>query len=302
LPGAQQTKHHSSARSSLVPPGAMQAAVLLVAAAGFMVSGPTKTSSPRPAHSLAPPIVQLASAKPVINPSSSSPTEGKQEQLQRPRFDMQRLLIGALNWGLSCRASAEDLLLACVSPETFGMLREWRKQAFGEEAHLAELLQQSKGHLLGSLDSTLGAHISVRTKGLWSTFHKVCVRDQRVHDTLALRIVVDGDDDSCMGALQAVREFWPSAEGRFKNYIVAPKLNGYRALHDTVLLPCGTPLEVQVRTREMHRHAELGAASHRNYKGPLEELPGLLLGGMTSLRLPELLPAPRPAFSFGFLG
>lgn len=96
-----------------------------------------------------------------------------------------------------------------------------------------------------------------------------------------------------MDALQAVRQLWPSEEGRFKNYVLSPKVNGYRALHDTVLLPCGTPLEVQVRTREMHRHAELGAASHRNYKGPLEELPSMLLGGMTSFAMPPLLPAPR---------
>merc|ERR1711939_1070638 len=101
-----------------------------------MVPGPAKRLSPRRSDSLASPIGSLRSAR-NINLLTGSPPARKQAQLQeRPRFDMQRLLIGALGWGLSCRASAEDLLLACVSPETFGMLREWRKQAFGEEARL----------------------------------------------------------------------------------------------------------------------------------------------------------------------
>jgi len=220
--------------------------------------------------------------------SSRSPAQQVQ-QSKRP--NMQRALVGALGWGLSCRASAEDLLLACVSPRTYGMLREWRKQAYGEEAQLGLLLEQTRQQLLDGLDNTLGAHISVRTKGLWSTFHKVCVRKQRVHDTLALRLVINGDEESCMSALRSVQKLWPSIQGRFKNYMAVPKLNGYRALHDTVMLPCGTPLEVQVRTDEMHRHAEFGAASHRNYKGPLEELPSQLVGGMASL----VWPAPRAA-------
>mmetsp|Transcript_37086 Transcript_37086/g.61392 ORF Transcript_37086/g.61392 Transcript_37086/m.61392 type:complete len:281 (-) Transcript_37086:234-1076(-) len=269
----------------------MLALVIGWAAVGFMVPGPSTRSSYRLARTAASRSGQLLTAKRNINLLTGTGGQSQKQQVHRPRRpNMQRTLVGALGWGLSCRASAEDLLLACVSPRTYGMLREWRKQAYGEEAQLRLLLEQIRQRLLGSLDTALGAHISVRAKGLWSTFHKVCVRKQLVHDTLALRLVINGDEESCTDALRAVQKLWPSMQGRFKNYMVAPKLNGYRALHDTVVLPCGTPVEVQVRTEEMHRHAEFGAASHRNYKGPLEELPSQLLGGMASL----VLPAPRP--------
>eukprot|EP00316_Scyphosphaera_apsteinii_P005884 CAMPEP_0119311300 /NCGR_PEP_ID=MMETSP1333-20130426/22030_1 /TAXON_ID=418940 /ORGANISM="Scyphosphaera apsteinii, Strain RCC1455" /LENGTH=275 /DNA_ID=CAMNT_0007315647 /DNA_START=91 /DNA_END=918 /DNA_ORIENTATION=- len=261
-----------------------------LAAYAFHVPVPTSRSSFRRAHS---PTRQLLIAKRKINLLTGKSNLLTSEDRRR-RPNMQRMLAGALGWGLSCRASADDLLLACVSPGTYGMLREWRRQAYGEDAHLRLLLAQTRQSLLGNLESSLKANISVRTKGLWSTFNKVCVREQPVHDTLALRIVINGDEENCKIALKSVQQLWPSMRGRFKNYITSPKPNGYRALHDTVLLPCGTPLEVQVRTKEMHQHAECGTASHRNYKGPLEALPSQLVqlvGGMASL----VLPAPRPA-------
>lgn len=206
------------------------------------------------------------------------------------RSQLQLMLVGALSWGLSCSANAEDLLLACVSPLAFRMMVEWRSRAYGQETRLSALLEDSRQRLLQSLDAGADACVTARTKGLWSTFQKVSVHKRAVSDTLAMRIIVD-DDSSCIDALNAAHKLWPSVPGKFKDYISNPKQNGYRALHDTVLLPCGTPLEVQVRTRAMHRHAELGAAAHRHYKAPVGELPNMLLCGLTSLALPP----PRPA-------
>jgi len=195
--------------------------------------------------------------------------------------DVQRLLADALFWGLSRCANREDVLLALVSPGAYRLLSEWRLSTFGDEGRLRRKLQSSSEMLHTRLD----ASITVRTKGLWSTFSKA-VRGKRVHDMLALRIVVE-DEDACWDALGEVQRAWPSLPGRMKNYVASPKPNGYQALHDTVLLDCGTPMEVQVRSKQMHWHAELGGASHRRYKEQLGELPSRLLAAAVA-------PRPRP--------
>lgn len=122
--------------------------------------------------------------------------------------------------------------------------------------------------------------MSVRSKGLWSTFHKATVRRKQVFDVLAIRVVVRGHDtDACYEALQAIRERWPSAGGRFKDYVRFPKANGYQGLHDTLLLPNGNPFEIQIRNEHMHREAEFGAAAHRRYKtGPIQLSQKMLSG------------------------
>lgn len=194
--------------------------------------------------------------------------------------DVQRLLTDAFFWGLSRCANAEDVWLALVSPSTFRLLSEWKLAAFGDEAKLRRKLRLSSEFLHTRLDRP---QITVRTKGLWSTFSKSAVRRQHVHDMLALRIVVE-DERACFLALGEVQSAFPSLPGRAKNYVHLPKANGYQALHDTVLLPCGTPMEVQVRSQEMHWHAELGGASHRQYKG-LHELPTRLLSSVVAPRL-----------------
>jgi len=195
--------------------------------------------------------------------------------------DLQRLLTDALFWGLSRVANAEDVLLALVSPGTYRLLSEWRLATFGDEARLRRKLQQTSDTLRTRLASS---QITVRTKGLWSTFSKA-VRGKRVYDMLALRIVVP-DEEACFAALAEVQAAWPSLPGRTKDYVHIPKANGYQALHDTVLLPCGTPMEVQIRSKRMHWHAELGGASHRRYKEELGE-PFRLLRAVTA-------PRPRP--------
>ena len=108
-------------------------------------------------------------------------------------------------------------------------------------------------------------------------------RGQSVNDVLALRVVVDGDELDCYRVLAAAHSLWPSVDGRRKDYVAAPKGNGYRALHDTVTLPCGTPMEIQVRTVEMHAHAEIGDAAHRLYKGAAFSMPTAALRGLAAI-------------------
>jgi len=182
----------------------------------------------------------------------------------------------------------EDLILALVSPEAFWLLREWRREAFGWKESLRRVLEGTQrdllamGHAPGS--PLRGATVSVRSKGLWSTFHKSNVRAKEVHDVLAVRVVLKGDEARAYAALEEIRAQWPSVPGRFKDYVARPKANGYQGLHDTLILPGGRPFEIQIRTTAMHREAEFGMAAHRKYKGAVSQLSEKMLAGIADGR------------------
>ena len=179
------------------------------------------------------------------------------------------------------------MLLALASPETFWLLRDWREQAFGQEEELRATLESARTDILAAARASdepalRGVSVSVRPKGLWSTFHKATVRKQQVHDVLALRVVLPSKrEEECFDALEALRRMYPSlVSGRFKDYITSPKVNGYRALHEAFMLPNGHEMEIQLRTSEMHREAEFGKAAHRKYKGPAATFGAAIVTGI----------------------
>lgn len=110
--------------------------------------------------------------------------------------------------------------------------------------------------------------LSGRHKSLYSIYSKMLKKKltmDEIHDIHGLRLIVDNEED-CYKALRVVHQLWPEVPGKLKDYISHPKFNGYRSLHTVVMDEGMVPLEVQIRTREMHLQAEFGFAAHWRYK------------------------------------
>jgi GTP pyrophosphokinase len=171
-----------------------------------------------------------------------------------------RLGVWQLKWEL------EDLCLRALEPEAYksiaGMLDERRldRQHYIEDV-LATLRRELKA-------AGVAAEVSGRPKHIYSIWNKMR-RKQAGIDTLydirAVRILVDSVKD-CYTALGLVHQLWTPLAREFDDYIAKPKANNYRSLHTAVIGPEGKPLEVQIRTREMHQHSEYGVAAHWRYK------------------------------------
>jgi guanosine-3',5'-bis(diphosphate) 3'-pyrophosphohydrolase len=118
-------------------------------------------------------------------------------------------------------------------------------------------------------DVDLECEVQGRVKDISSIHAKMKSQDlelEQIYDAIGFRIVVEGGIDVCYAALGQIHSVWPPVPGRFKDYIALPKPNGYRSLHTTVIGEYGERMEVQIRTVEMHRDAELGIAAHWKYK------------------------------------
>ncbi len=127
------------------------------------------------------------------------------------------------------------------------------------QASLSEALDQEE----------IQSEVTGRLKEVYSLYRKLEQQDlslDEVYDLIAFRVVVDGTSATCYQTLGLVHSLWTPVPGRFKDYIAMPKPNGYQCLHTTVIGPFGERMEIQIRTQEMHRVAELGIASHWKYK------------------------------------
>ena len=171
-----------------------------------------------------------------------------------------RLGIWQIKWEL------EDLSFRFLQPQEYqrmaGLVDEKRAE---REQHVAAAREQLAALLQRA---GLKADVQGRPKHLYSIWKKMRGKGlafERVFDARALRVVVD-DKAACYMALARLHEAWRPLDGEFDDYIARPKANGYQSLHTVVLGADGRPLEVQIRTRAMHEHAEHGVAAHWMYK------------------------------------
>jgi len=171
-----------------------------------------------------------------------------------------RLGIWQLKWEL------EDWTFRFLQPDTYRrvakLLGSRRKD---REAYIAGIIDQLDAALVGG---GIAAEIAGRPKhifSIWKKMQRKKVDFEQVYDVRAVRIMVP-DVPTCYAALGVVHGLWSYIPGEFDDYIANPKGNDYRSLHTAVIGPGGTSLEVQIRTPEMHQHAEMGVAAHWRYK------------------------------------
>ena len=171
-----------------------------------------------------------------------------------------RLGVWQLKWEL------EDLSLRVLEPSEYKRIAKLLdERRLDRERYISDVIATLQAELR---DAGLDAEITGRPKHIYSIWNKMRRKQvgiETLYDIRAVRILVDSVRD-CYTALGIVHHLWTPLAREFDDYIAKPKANDYRSLHTAVIGPQGKPLEVQIRTREMHQHSEYGVAAHWRYK------------------------------------
>ncbi|MET9486382.1 MULTISPECIES: RelA/SpoT family protein [unclassified Nocardia] len=171
-----------------------------------------------------------------------------------------RLGMATVKWEL------EDLAFAILHPKKYDeIVRLVADRAPSRDTYLAKVRSEIVSSLTGN---GINAIVEGRPKHYWSIYQKMIVKGKDfddIHDLVGIRILCDEVRD-CYAAVGVVHSLWQPMAGRFKDYIAQPRYGVYQSLHTTVVGPDGKPLEVQIRTQDMHRTAEFGIAAHWRYK------------------------------------
>jgi GTP pyrophosphokinase len=171
-----------------------------------------------------------------------------------------RLGVQQIKWEL------EDLSFKTLHPGPYREIANLVEKRRGErQQYIDSVLEAARTRLR---EAGLKAEVEGRPKHLYSIYEKMVVVGKEfneIYDLVGIRVLADSVRD-CYAALGAIHSLWKPVPGRFKDYVAMPKSNMYQSLHTTVVGPGGSPLEIQIRTREMHRTAEFGVAAHWRYK------------------------------------
>jgi guanosine-3',5'-bis(diphosphate) 3'-pyrophosphohydrolase len=191
----------------------------------------------------------------------------KQKQIEKAKETLDiyapiahRLGIHAIKWEL------EDLAFAALHPRKYAEIKGLVNQQRAERERYVNQAGEYVSRELVALG--IEAEISGRAKHFYSIYSKMTRKGREfneIYDLTAMRVIVDGVKE-CYGAVGVIHSLWKPLPGRFKDWVAMPKFNMYQSLHTTVIGPEGRPLEIQIRTREMHDMAEFGIAAHWLYK------------------------------------
>ncbi len=189
----------------------------------------------------------------------------KQERTAQETLDIYAPLAHRLGMQ-EIKQQLEDLCFAALHPKRYAEIDHMVANRTPErDRYLVEVLEEVTGRLK---EVNIVADVTGRPKHLWSIYEKMVVKGKafdEIFDLVGIRVLVDSSKD-CYAALGTIHALWTPVPGRFKDYIAMPKFNLYQSLHTTVIGPGGRPLEVQIRTPEMHNRAEWGVAAHFSYK------------------------------------
>ena len=189
----------------------------------------------------------------------------KQEKKARETLEIyaplaHRLGMNTIKWEL------EDLAFAILYPKMYDeIVRLVAERAPKRDEYLTTVTDQVIGDFRAA---RIKATVTGRPKHYYSVYQKMIVRGRdfaEIYDLVGIRVLVDSVRD-CYAALGTIHARWNPVPGRFKDYIAMPKFNMYQSLHTTVIGPSGKPVELQIRTFDMHRRAEYGIAAHWKYK------------------------------------
>jgi len=203
---------------------------------------------------------RLAALRWLMSADEAQRREAAREVLDLYAPLANRLGVWQLKWEL------EDLSLRAIEPETYRQIAKLiDERRLDRQRYIEDVIETLKRELAAS---RIAADVSGRPKhifSIWSKLRRKQAGIEALYDIRAVRIIVD-DVKACYTALGIVHHLWTPLPGEFDDYIAKPKANDYRSLHTAVIGPEGKPLEVQIRTREMHQHSEYGVAAHWRYK------------------------------------
>lgn len=193
--------------------------------------------------------------------------QSPEKQLEKSRETLDIYAPLAHRLGISkIKIELDDLAMKYLLPDVYKEIdRKVRLLRPGQESFIEDIKKEVETHLS---NANIKAQVSGRVKHHFSIYRKMVNQNKtldEIYDIFALRVIVDTEQD-CYGTLGVIHEMYKPVPGRIKDYIAMPKANNYQSLHTTLISNSGSPFEVQIRTKEMHKIAEYGIAAHWKYK------------------------------------